>query len=255
MNEVKGLFVSLFCLLALWAQPAAPGRTVPMEPLPEAPAAEKPATEKPVASPAGKPVSGGRKKAAPPPAGAFADSLRRQAESVGRQVQTMQEQYPDFWRPTVQAGAVVPEAHLEPAPAANCPPMAKLELQALVEREAKRNAMSETLLQAVIEQESANLPCAVSPKGAKGLMQLMPATAETFKVKDPFDPAENVAAGSRFLKSLLDRYQGDMAKALAAYNAGPGRVDRDGEVPEIPETQNYVGRILARVAEREKAIQ
>ena len=142
------MVVSLFCLLALWAQPAAPGRTVPMEPLPEAPAAEKPATEKPVASPAGKPVSGGRKKAAPPPAGAFADSLRRQAESVGRQVQTMQEQYPDFWRPTVQAGAVVPEAHLEPAPAANCPPMAKLELQALVEREAKRNAMSETLLQA-----------------------------------------------------------------------------------------------------------
>ncbi len=254
---MKDLIVLLTLCAVLWAQATPPVRTTPMEPLPEEPAAEKPAE---ISAP--KPAGGsgaGRKKAAPPP-GSFADSLRRQAESVGRQVQTMQAQYPDYWKPMVQAGAVVPEAHLEASrgetpPAANCPPVPKLDLQAIVEREAKRNAMSETLLHAVIEQESASLPCAVSAKGAKGLMQLMPATAETFQVKDPFDPAENVAAGSRFLKSLLDRYQGDMAKALAAYNAGPGRVDRDGEVPDIPETQNYVARILSRVAEREKAIQ
>jgi hypothetical protein len=197
-----------------------------------------------------------KKKLPAPPAGAFEDSLRRQAESVARQVQSLQEHYPSFWRQTVPAGAVVPEEHVEALQAsANCPPMPKLELKSMVEREAKRNALSETLLHAVIEQESATFPCAVSAKGAMGLMQLMPATAKTLQVKDPFDPAENIAAGSRFLKSLLDRYQGDMAKALAAYNAGPGRVDRDGDVPDIPETQNYVGRILSRVAEREKAIQ
>ena len=224
-------------------------RTVPMEPLPEEPAA----VAAPVTPPPAKPSR--RKKLAEAPPSSFEDSLRRQAESVNRQVQTLQEQYPTFWRQTVPAGAAVPEAHIEQHEAANCPPVPKMDLQAMVEREAKRNDMSETLLHAVIEQESANLPCAVSPKGAMGLMQLMPATAETLKVKDPFDPAENIAAGSRFLKSLLDRYKGDMAKALAAYNAGPGRVDRDGDIPDIPETQNYVGRILSRVAEREKAIQ
>ncbi len=227
-----------------------------MEPLPEEPAAAlapAPPAAPPLVKPPRAPPS--RKKAAEPPPSSFEDSLRRQAESVGRQVQTLQEQYPTFWRQTVPAGAPVPEAHVEALQAANCPPMPKMDLQAMVEREAKRNDLSETLLHAVIEQESANLPCAVSPKGAMGLMQLMPATAETLKVKDPFDPAENIAAGSRFLKSLLDRYQGDMAKALAAYNAGPGRVDRDGAIPAIPETQNYVGRILSRVAEKERAIQ
>lgn len=218
-----------------------------MEPLPEEPAAVVP-------PPA--PRAPARKKPAAPPPGSFEESLRKQAESVARQVQTLQEHYPSFWRQTIPAGATVPEEHAEPfQAAANCPPVPKLDLKTMVEREAKKNALSETLLQAVIEQESGNLPCAVSPKGAMGLMQLMPATAQTLQVKDPFDPAENIAAGSRFLKSLLDRYQGDMAKALAAYNAGPGRVDRDGDVPDIPETQNYVGRILSRVAEREKAIQ
>lgn len=240
----------------LTAQPKPPVRTIPMEPLPEEPAAAP--VVAPVVVPEVKPPRGAfsrRKKAVELPPGSFEDSLRRQAESVGRQVQTLQEQSPSFWRQTVPAGAPVPEAHAEPLQTANCPPVPKMDLQAMVEREAKRNELSETLLHAVIEQESANLPCAVSPKGAMGLMQLMPATAETLQVKDPFDPAENIAAGSRFLKSLLDRYKGDMAKALAAYNAGPGRVDRDGEVPDIPETQNYVGRILSRVAEREKAIQ
>jgi hypothetical protein len=257
MTGLVRVFAALLIFVfSLAAQPKNAVRTVPMEPLPEEPAAAvapvmpaSPVPEKP------RRESAGRKKVVETPPGSFEESLRRQAESVGRQVQTLQEQYPTFWRQTVPAGAPVPEAHSEPFEAANCPPMPKMDLQAMVEREAKRNALSETLLHAVIEQESGTLPCAVSRKGAMGLMQLMPATAETLKVKDPFDPAENIAAGSRFLKSLLDRYQGDMAKALAAYNAGPGRVDRDGAVPDIPETQNYVGRILSRVAEREKAIQ
>jgi soluble lytic murein transglycosylase-like protein len=256
---VKYFFVSLFFVSSLMAQAKPAVRTTPMEPLPEEPAAAEAAPPPAVAAPAAKPprVLPVRKKLAAPPPGSFEESLRRQAESVGRQVQTLQEHYPSFWRQTIPAGAVAPEGHAEPfqAATANCPPVPKLDLQTMVEREAKRNSLSETLLQAVIEQESGNLPCAVSPKGAMGLMQLMPATAQTLQVKDPFDPAENIAAGSKFLKSLLDRYQGDMAKALAAYNAGPGRVDQTGEIPDIPETQNYVGRILSRVAEREKAIQ
>jgi soluble lytic murein transglycosylase-like protein len=255
MGLVNVVLLLFLIVGSLAAQSKPLGRTVPMEPLPEEPATVLPPTPPAAGTLTPKPLRSRKKTVVAAPS-SFEDSLRQQATSVGAQMQSLQEQSPSFWRQTVPAGAVVPEAHAEPQQAAaNCPPVAKMDLQAMVEREAKKNSLSETLLHAVIEQESANLPCAVSPKGAMGLMQLMPATAETFKVKDPFDPAENIAAGSRFLKSLLDRYQGDMAKALAAYNAGPGRVDRDGEVPDIPETQNYVGRILSRVAEREKAIQ
>ena len=184
----------------------------------------------------------------------FEDSLRRQAESVSRQVQALQEQNPNFWRsaPLAPAPDNLPA---EPFEVANCPPVPTGDLRALVDREAKKQEISSNLLHAVIEQESGNLPCAVSSKGAMGLMQLMPATAQSLQVKDPFDPGQNVAAGSRFLKSLLDRYKGDLPKALAAYNAGPSRVDQAGEVPHIPETQNYVDRILARIAAKEQAIQ
>jgi len=169
-------------------------------------------------------------------------------------VQALQEQNPNFWRSTPMAPAP-DNLQAEPLEAANCPPVPTGDLRAMVDREAKNQEISSTLLHAVIEQESGNLPCAVSSKGAMGLMQLMPATAQTLQVKDPFDPGQNIAAGSRFLKSLLDRYKGDLPKALAAYNAGPGRVDQAGEVPNIPETQNYVQRILARIAAKEQAIQ
>ena len=104
--------------------------------------------------------------------------------------------------------------------------------------------MEPELINAVIRQESAYDPYAVSHKGAKGLMQLMPAMARRFGVKDVFDPAENVQGGVKYLRQLLDRYDGDRRLALAAYNAGEGAVDRFGGVPPYRETQNYVERIV-----------
>ena len=109
------------------------------------------------------------------------------------------------------------------------------------------SGLAPELLYAVIEQESRFSSCAVSPKGAAGLMQLMPATQAQFGVADPFDPERNVASGAKFLRQLIGRF-GDVRLALAAYNAGPETVARCGGVPNIPETLNYVDRIMARYA-------
>jgi soluble lytic murein transglycosylase-like protein len=105
---------------------------------------------------------------------------------------------------------------------------------------ARQHGLDPLLVKAVILAESAGRPRARSPKGAMGLMQLMPATARRFGVADPDDPAQNVAGGTRYLRWLLDRYGGDVALALAGYNAGEGAVDRHGGIPPYRETQNYV---------------
>jgi soluble lytic murein transglycosylase-like protein len=129
-------------------------------------------------------------------------------------------------------------------PIADCDPLPKDEVDALVSDAASREGLQPDLLRRVMQRESAFKPCAISVKGAQGLMQLMPATADQYGVKDPFNPKQNVAAGARFLKELLVKYGGDLTLALSAYNAGPGRVDRAGGVPAIAETQNYVAEIL-----------
>jgi soluble lytic murein transglycosylase-like protein len=128
-----------------------------------------------------------------------------------------------------------------------CDAMAALELDQLIDQNSKTHGVKPELIRAVISQESANRPCAVSVKGAQGLMQLMPATAEQFGVSDPFDPKQNVEAGTKLLKQLLAKYGGDVSLTLSAYNAGSGRVDRDGGVPQIPETQKYVTDILGKL--------
>lgn len=115
---------------------------------------------------------------------------------------------------------------------------------AFVELVAKREEVPPALLKAVIAAESNFDPRAVSPKGAVGLMQLMPATADALGVSDPLLVLENVAAGARYLRQLLSRY-GEWSLALAAYNAGPTAVDRYGGVPPFPETREYVRRVLS----------
>jgi hypothetical protein len=114
--------------------------------------------------------------------------------------------------------------------------------RALAEQEARAAGIDPSLVLRLMQQESAGDPRAVSPKGATGLMQLMPATAKELGV-DPNDPAQNIRGGVTYLKQMLDRYQGDTTKALAAYNAGPGNVDKYGGVPPYAETQDYVQRV------------
>lgn len=124
------------------------------------------------------------------------------------------------------------------------------QLDPLITENAQRESVQVDLIRAVIDEESRARPCAVSPKGAQGLMQLMPSIVDQFGVGDPFDPKQNVEAGTKLLKQLLDKYKGDVRLALSAYNAGSDRVDKEGGVPQIPETINYVNDIVSKLANR-----
>ncbi len=134
-----------------------------------------------------------------------------------------------------------PPAEKAPAPPA-AEPVRDTSPRALADAAADKYGLPRQLVRSVMAAESAFQPGAVSPKGAIGLMQLMPGTAQSLGV-DPHDPAQNVDAGARYLRDLLDRYERKLWHALAAYNAGPEAVDRYGGVPPYPETISYVRRI------------
>lgn len=121
----------------------------------------------------------------------------------------------------------------------------KAQLKEMITKTAQKYGVDPKLIHAVVKQESAFNPKATSHCGAMGLMQLMPATAKGLGVKDAYNPVQNVDGGVRYLKSMLEKYNGNVILALAAYNAGPGAVDKYDDVPPYKETQNYVKNILA----------
>lgn len=114
----------------------------------------------------------------------------------------------------------------------------------LIEKHAKRQNLEPALVKAVVQAESDFKPYTVSSRGARGLMQLMPSTAQSLGVKSIFDPTQNIAGGSRYLKTMMDTFGGDMKLALAGYNAGPNAVRRHKGIPPYKETLNYVERVM-----------
>ena len=190
----------------------------------------------PVPPPAAKPPP--HAATAPVPGDLMRASIDKQRAAIRKQAQSL-----GAWIPPWSADMQVEEALTPP-----CEPIADEVVAPLIDGAAKAQDVEAHLLRAVIEQESAFRPCAISVKGAQGLMQLMPDTAEQLAVKDVFDPKENIEAGAKYLKQLLDKYKGDLKLALGAYNSGPTTVDQAGGIPDIPETRDYVDSILKKLA-------
>jgi soluble lytic murein transglycosylase-like protein len=167
-------------------------------------------------------------------------SLTRQRGALAKQTGQAEQSGFFLLSPPSRMGAAVP------APAtADCEPLPLAEIESLVDRSSKTQDVDKELLRGVMREESAFRPCAISSKGAMGLMQLMPSAVKDLGVHDPCDPADNVEGGAAYLKRLLVRYAGDLPLALGAYNAGITKVDAAAGVPKIPETEEYVKRILS----------
>ena len=184
----------------------------------------------------------------------ISSSLKQQQDSLERQRASLHQQLTSkAMGPTGKASdpTVEPAAYFidpfPPLPQADCDRLDKATVESLIAAAAKKQSLEPALLRAVMKQESGFKPCAVSIRGAQGLMQLMPATAGLLHVEDPFDPEQNVQAGAAFLKQLLGRYKGDLRLALVAYNAGPLRADQPAHAPYPLETQNYLASIFTQL--------
>ena len=169
------------------------------------------------------------------------ESLKKQRDSLRQQAGVKVESSDSDFE------FLLPMTPLAPAAQLDCPALESDQVEALIADAAKKHSLEPNLVRAVMRQESGFKPCAVSYKGAEGLMQLMPATAEQMHVTDPFDPTQNVQAGAAFLKQLLTRYSGDLRLALAAYNAGANRADQQDSSHFPLETQSYLANIFAEL--------
>jgi len=114
----------------------------------------------------------------------------------------------------------------------------------IIQEASRRHGVDFYLLKAIIQAESSFNPHAISKKGARGLMQIMPQNYPALNIKDPFDPRQNIMGGTRYFRKLYDRYNGKLALSLSAYNAGPTIVDRYKRIPPIPETERYVEKVM-----------
>ncbi len=179
-------------------------------------------------------------------AAAMQASLQKQRESLQKQRDSLAQQ-PASKTPVVGISSDFVVAPIPPLVQADCPRLSANEVEELIASAAQKQSLQPALLRAVMRQESGFRPCAVSIKGAQGLMQLMPATATQFRVLDPFDAKQNVAAGAALLKQLLDRYKGDLRLALVAYNAGANRADDSTNQSYPAETQRYIANIFAEL--------
>jgi soluble lytic murein transglycosylase-like protein len=256
---MKKLWLIALVAAAGWAQTVTDPATAPPA---QAPPAGTPVPAAVAAAPGAPNAAGALESAAAPPAtvappaavapapSAMAASLEKQRASVVKQVEAVTGKT----RPSAAGFFTVPWMDAAPRQMAAsldapiCDPLPKDQLDPLIEQSGQQESVRADLIRAVIGEESGSRPCAVSPKGAQGLMQLMPATIEQFGVHDPFDPKQNVEAGTKLLKQLLTKYGGDIKMALSAYNAGSDRVDKDGGIPQIPETINYVNDILSKLS-------
>lgn len=177
-------------------------------------------------------LSIGRMKAA-----AMRTPIATQTRSVAREPGTGRQS--DFFLLPPPAGG--PPVFVKP----ECEPLPVTEVDELVTQAGDAASVSPDLLRSVMKQESGFRPCAVSEKGAMGLMQLMETTASDFGIRNAFDPKENVTAGAKLMRQLINLYDGDLTLALSAYNAGSRRVDPSFGIPEIPETMDYVNKVLS----------
>src|SRR5579863_4338862 len=207
------LFLGVLAGTVAWAQ------TAPEDPSPKQAPAPKPAIETPADAPTEAKTQQPDQKVVQ---SAMAESIAKQRAAVMKQVAAA------MGKPPTPAASFFTVPWVEtpvPFSAPPCDPLPAADLDKLVEQNAQEQGVKAELIRGVIAEESGARPCAVSWKGAQGLMQLMPATSELFGVKDPFDPHQNVEAGTKLLKQLLAKYKDDVTLALAAYNAGEGAVD------------------------------